>query len=53
MDTIADKLIFFTTPTDCPSGVSAGQIYPHCVPCCFLGGINLPHFSIGVFTLLK
>ena len=44
---------FFTTPTPAPSGLSAKHINPHCVLCNFLGGINLPLLSIGVFTLLK
>ena len=44
---------FFTTPTLWPSGLSAGQINPHCVLCNFLGGINLPLLSIGVLILRK
>ena len=44
---------FLTSPTEPPSGVSGQQINPHCVLCNFLGGINLPVFSVGVLILLK
>ena len=34
-------------------GVSVGQIIPHCLLCSLRGGISLPVFSVGVFTLRK
>ena len=40
-----------TIPIDCPSGVSAGHRNPHVVLCSFLGAINSPLFSRGVFIL--
>ena len=44
---------FFTTPTDAPSGVSDGQIYPQDELCNLRGGISFPLESIGVDTRLK
>ena len=44
---------FFTRPIEPPSGVSGGQIIPHCVLCSFLGGTNFEFFSVGVLTRLK
>ena len=43
----------FLKPIFAPSGVSTGHIYPQEVACNFLGGINFPLLSIGVFILLK
>lgn len=44
---------FLTTPTEPPSGVSAGHKSPHDVLFNLRGGISFPLLSIGVFTLLK
>ena len=45
--------MFFTTPTDCPSGVSAGHKKPQDVLCNLRGGTNLPLLSVGVDILRK
>ena len=50
---IAIRARLFTIPTDPPSGVSAGHIYPQLVPCNFLGGISFPLLSTGVPTRLR
>ena len=36
-----------TSPQACPSGVSAGQIIPHCVLCSWRGFASLPSRPIG------
>mmetsp|Transcript_38487 Transcript_38487/g.101524 ORF Transcript_38487/g.101524 Transcript_38487/m.101524 type:complete len:272 (-) Transcript_38487:1326-2141(-) len=40
---------FLTSPTACPSGVSAGQTRPQCVLCSWRGFASLPSRPTGVF----
>ena len=40
---------FFTNPTACPSGVSAGHTNPQCVLCSWRGFACLPVRASGVF----
>mmetsp|Transcript_30596 Transcript_30596/g.90860 ORF Transcript_30596/g.90860 Transcript_30596/m.90860 type:complete len:303 (+) Transcript_30596:1263-2171(+) len=41
---------FLTSPTACPSGVSAGQTMPQCVLCSWRGLASLPSLPIGVLS---
>ena len=52
-DTQAIMAKFFTKPTACPSGVSAGQIMPHKVLCNCLGLASFPSRPIGELIRLK
>mmetsp|Transcript_13032 Transcript_13032/g.43180 ORF Transcript_13032/g.43180 Transcript_13032/m.43180 type:complete len:260 (-) Transcript_13032:987-1766(-) len=48
-DTSAIRERFFTKPTACPSGVSAGQTIPQCELCNCRGFASLPSRPIGEF----
>ena len=41
---------FFTSPTACPSGVSAGHTMPQCELCSCLGLASLPSRPIGLLS---
>ena len=48
MVTVVVMARFLTRPTEAPSGVSEGQMMPHCVGCSFLGCTSFPVFSMDV-----
>ena len=46
-------LVKRTSPQACPSGVSAGQMMPHCVLCSCRGFASLPSRPTGELMRLK
>mmetsp|Transcript_28965 Transcript_28965/g.50936 ORF Transcript_28965/g.50936 Transcript_28965/m.50936 type:complete len:218 (+) Transcript_28965:1824-2477(+) len=51
--TYAINVRFFTNPTACPSGVSAGHTIPQCVLCSCRGAASLPSRPMGELSRLK
>ena len=51
--TLVMSAMFFTSPTACPSGVSAGHIIPHSELCSCRGFASLPSRPIGEFSLRR
>lgn len=52
-ETVEIKDMFFTSPQDCPSGVSAGHMIPQWVLCRCLGFESFPDLLKGVLILLR